>query len=330
MAALVLVFALVPFLTMLVPLPLVLVYVRYGGRTATLTGLVATLLALMFQGPAITFFFTVPAGILPGLAFGYGFRHKRKPIVIGLIAAATFVGGYAVNYVAARAAFMGGQDPIQEMVEAPGMRDLFDQVLSPLQQSVENQPATTDAQKAAKETQLAQIKEYREHPVEVTRVLLPSILVFSGIFSAFINFSLCRFMLRRFGHEVPDRAPFSRFTLPSWSIWVFSALLLGSFYLNRSLLDAPWWVKTLANIMSPLTFVFALAGLAVAYGYLRINMKMTKPVAMSIAVLVPFLFLKTGAMMLYAMLAVFDTIIDFRGLGHGIWKRPEPNPWEGE
>jgi uncharacterized protein YybS (DUF2232 family) len=285
---------------------------------------------MMFQGPALTFFLTVPAGILPGLAFGYGFRHKLKPLVIGLIAAVTFFGGYAVNYVAARAAFMGGQDPIQEMMETPSVKQAMDQFFVPYQQMVEQQPATTDAQRAAKENTLAQIREYREHPVDVMHVLLPSGLFLGGIFSAFINFSLCRFMLRRFGHEVPDRAPFSQFRLPGWSMWVFAATLLGSMYLNQSLLNAPWWVKVLANVISPLTFVFALAGLAVAYGYLRINMKMTKPVAMGIAVLVPFLFLKTGAMMLYAMLAVFDTIIDFRGLGHGIWKRPEPNPWEGE
>jgi uncharacterized protein YybS (DUF2232 family) len=329
MAALVLVFSLVPFLAVLVPLPLVLVYVRYGGRTATLTGLVATVLTMMFQGASITLFLTLPAGILPGLAFGYGFRHKLKPLVIGLIATLTFFGGYVANYVATRAAFMGGQDPIEELMAAQPVRERMDQLLATVQQTVEQQSATTEAQQQAKANSLAQLKEYREDPVGVMKVLLPSGLFLGGVLSAFVNFSLCRFMLRRFGYEVPERAPFSEFRLPNWATAVFVLTTFGGVYMNRTLVNAPWWVKTLANVVPMVSLVFALCGLAVAYGYLRINMKMTKPAA-ALTALIPAVLFSFNAPLLYSMLAVFDTIIDFRGLGHGIWKRPEPNPWEGE
>ena len=82
MAAMTVVFSLVPGLSVLMPIPLVLAYVRYGGRIAVMTATAATLFTMAFTG-VVSAILAIPAGILPGLVFGMGFRRKWKPLTIG-------------------------------------------------------------------------------------------------------------------------------------------------------------------------------------------------------------------------------------------------------
>ncbi|HWH72464.1 MAG TPA: DUF2232 domain-containing protein, partial [Candidatus Sulfotelmatobacter sp.] len=126
MAGILLVCALVPFLSIFLPIPLVLVYVRYGGRTAVLTAVVSALLTAMFKGPIQAFLITVPSGILPGLVFGLGFRRKLKPLVIGLLAVAVFFGGFAAEYMVTRVAILGGQDPFENALQSTEGRQMLD------------------------------------------------------------------------------------------------------------------------------------------------------------------------------------------------------------
>lgn len=321
MAGLILLCALVPILSIFMPVPLVLVYVRYGGRTATMTAVVAALLTAMFTGIVQAFLLTVPVGILPGLAFGYGFRNKLRPMMIGIVAILTFFLAWSANYVVTRTLVLGGQDPITQMAEAPEVKSALKTFFGVFEQAAEQIQPRNDGEAQAKAESIKQFRQFGENPAALFWVLLPSSLLIGGALNTWINYLLCRAVLPRFGHDVPSPTPFSRFTLPIWMVWAFALFTLPSMYAARAILDAPWWAKILYNAGTLLQAVFMLYGLAVAYGYFRIKQEMGKPGAVIWSVM-PLLFLGLMGPMLYSLVGMADAIFDFRGLGHGMLKPP--------
>jgi hypothetical protein len=324
MAGLVVLFALVPMLSIFISIPLVLTYVRFGGRTAVMTAVVATLLTAMFKGPIQPFLVMVPAGVLPGLVLGYGIRNKFKPLTVGLLAIAIAMVGYGVTYGVTRVAVLEGRDPFEVALENPEIRRMSDEMMRAYEQLAEQLPQDTEAQQKSVADFKRRIEDFRTDPIAVMWALLP-LAVFIGVApTTWLTYMLCRWVLPRFGHSVPKFGAFSEFRLGTWFVWVFVLASMGSAYAGQSLLNAPWWVKVVNNVLPFITFMIFAYALAVAYGWLRIKRQMAKGPAVALA-LVP-LFLGQMGMQLYFMLALWDTIFDFRGLGHGMWKRPEETP----
>lgn len=323
MAALAVVCALVPFLSVFMPIPLIMAYVRYGGRIATLTGIVAVLFSALFVGPVQAFLLLVPSGILPGLALGFGFRHKKKPLTTMLIAVLVFFLGFGIEYFVARLAVLDGQDPIASAMESPEFQQVMDQIdgiYDAYKESLESMTITSAQQEEARDQAIARLNEMQENMPEMMILLLPSSLFILGAASSWFNYLLCRWILPRFGMEVPAPTPFEEFRLPVWLTWVMILLLLGTQSVKGSLLNAPWQVKVLINLSQPLMYIFVLVGFAVAYGWLR-KRQISKPAAVLIIAAV-FLFLKQSGLYFYLMLAMWDTVFDFRGLGYGLLSHP--------
>lgn len=310
MAALIVLFALVPGLYYLMPIPLVLVYVRHGGRVAILAAVVSSLIT-MAVGGLINGLLAIPSGILPGLVLGYGLRHKWKPLNIGLAAVATSFVGFAMTYVVMRVGMFGGQDPIEQMMATGPGRDLLNSMVDAMEQGG-----------GADQTVL---QELREQPAAIVWALLPSGLFLAGAFSTWINWMLCRLTLPRFGYPVPSPTPFAEFRLPVWLVWLYGVAMVAAPLLLRTptIVGQSWVGKLLLNVISPLGLIFALAGVAVAYGYAQRKQMARGTVILVIALAV--LLLRGAAYQILAVLAMWDALFDFRGLGHGIVKRPKEN-----
>lgn len=329
MAALIVVFSLVPVLSYLMPIPLVLAFVRYGGRTAVLTAVAATLFTMAFRG-VISGILIIPAGILPGLAFGLGFRRKWRPLTIGITAVLAYFFGFALTYAVTRVAMFGGRDPFVAMLEQPDVRAFLDTMITSMQtlaSQIEQAAAQSGA--ASSGSQVAAAEQYRmmadllqRDPVGLIWTLLPASVFFSGVASSAVNYLLCRFTLPRFGHEVPAWTPFAEFRLPTWSVWLYAVMALAAPYLLAGdMVSLPWWGKLLLNVFSPLMMIFMLAGVAVAYGFLR-KRGLSGGAAALIVVLGTFMLGQLGPQLL-VLLAMWDTVFDVRGLGHGLWRRQE-------
>ncbi|HEY3365310.1 MAG TPA: DUF2232 domain-containing protein [Symbiobacteriaceae bacterium] len=320
MAALAVVFSVIPGLGLFMPIPLVLAYVRYGGRVALLTGAVATLLSVMFRGPILTFTFLLPAGVMPGLVFGYGFRNKLKPLMVGILAVAIFFVGYFTEYVVTRQAVLGGRDPIAAMLEQPQVKQLYDQFQVFMKQVIDTTPQMTEEQR---QTSLAQLEETQKNPAAIFWTLAPGLIFSIGAAATWLNYWICKWILPRFGHDIPAPMAFGEFRLPIWAIWVLTPVMFVSNLAGGSLLNAPWWIKTAQNIFAPLLYVLLLVGMAVVFGWLR-KRDIAKPMAVAIMLFGLFGFGLAVGLNLYIWVALLDSVFDFRGLGHGIWKGPEP------
>lgn len=322
MAALIVVFSLVPFLAVFMPIPLVLAYVRYGGRVATMTAAVATIFTMAFSG-FLAGLLAIPGGILPGLIFGYGFRHKWRPLTIGIVAVVVFFLGFGMEYGLTRVAMFGGNDPFEAALASPTGRAQLERSLDLMERAMVPQvPNPTPQQEQVIAQSQAMIDAIRRDPVGFTWALLPTALFLFGVFSTWMNYQLCRITLPRFGHQVPAPTPFEEFRLPLWVVWAYGILMLAApFFFTTDLVGAGWWAKLLLNIFTPLGLVVGLAGIAVAYGFLR-----KKGYSKGVSALMTglgFLLLGQAALQVFLLIAMWDTIFDFRGLGHGMWKRPE-------
>lgn len=328
MAALVVVFALIPGLSFLMPIPLVLVFMRHGGRVAVMTAVVSVLMTMAFRG-AITGILVIPTGILPGLIFGLGFRRQWNRMTIGLSAVAVFFVGFALSYAVMRLALFEGRDPIEIYVEGEQFRQIWNLVMDAMQQAaLQQQPATPTPQQAEALANYQQmLAEMRANPAGIYWVLMPSAVFMGGAFSAWVNWTLFKWTLPRFGYPIPEPVPFAEFRLPIWLVWVYGLLMLVAPYVlgGPSLLEASWLVKLLHNVISPLGLIFALAGLAVVSGYLGRRWNLKPGMTVLIIVLLTYALGFPMVFQLLIMMAMWDTVFDFRGLGHGLWKRPEEN-----
>nr|PZN73213.1 MAG: hypothetical protein DIU55_03940 [Bacillota bacterium] len=327
MAAMTVVFSLVPGLSVLMPIPLVLAYVRYGGRIAAMTATAATLFTMAFTG-VINAILAIPSGILPGLVFGMGFRRKWRPMSIGLASVLTFFFGFALTYAVTRVAMFDGRDPFVAMLETPAVQSQIELIARTMEQSAEMiESAAASGSATAAQAQMAQ--QYRNMADLIRRdavglvwTLLPASLFFAGAFSSWFNYMLCRLILPRFGHPLPPSTPFAEFRLPVWVIWAYVIVsLLAPLFAGGDMTALPWWGKLLLNVFTPLMFILVLAGLAVAYGWMRKRGLQAGVAALILAV--GILLLGQIGLQLLLLLAVWDTVFDVRGLGHGLWKRAE-------
>lgn len=315
MAALVIIFAFVPFLSFLMPIPLVLTYLRYGGRTALLTGIVSTVFAIFFTSPNIALLTVLPMGVMPGLAFGLGFKRGWKPVMTALLALSVFFVGYAANYAASRWLFFNGRDPIVMSVESEAGRQQINAVVSLMERALDQQPVSTETQKQQVEQIRAFFTQFRTEPTKVIWALLPSGLFLVGALFTWVNYLLCLRILPRFGHQIPAPSPFGELRLPAWATLGYFLLMLGGQYLMAPVGAGAWWLDLLRNVLFTMVYIFYLVGLAVVWGFL-IKKEIPKGAALVITILV-LLFL--GQWLL--ILAAWDAIFDFRQLGHGIWRR---------
>jgi len=325
MAALVVVFALIPVLGLFLPIPLVLAYIRYGSRVAFLTATVAVGFTMLFTGP-LQAFLLIPGGVLPGIVFGYGFRRGLRPMTIGLIAVAVFFLGFAAQYVVTRVVLFDGKDPLAQAASSETGRAQMEQILAMIEPHVTTVPDNaSEAAKRMAELQQAWIQEFRDNPVPAMWTLLPLSIFMLGALSSWLNYMMCRWILPRFGHAVPAPTPFAEFRLPIWLIWVYVLVIVGTSFadIGPTIGGAHWSFQVVLNVLPPLSWMIILAGVAVAYGYLR--QKEVPPLMAGIFSLAGLMIGGFG-LQIYLILAVLDSIFDFRGLGHGVYKRPESTP----
>lgn len=329
MAALFIITAIIPVpFRLFMPIPLVLAYVRFGGRVALLTATVATIFIFWFQGP-IQAIFLIPSGILPGLVFGFGFRNGLRPMTIGLSAVVSSFLGFAVSYVVMRTMVLGGQDPIVNAFQTEQMRELWNRFSDLFEQQLEALPRETAEQQRIYEMERERLMEQRENPAAVAWVLLPSGLFFGGAFTSWLNYKLCGWILPRFGHAMPVATPIEQFRLPMWLTWVYALSMFGMQFIwsGGSLLDVEWPVQVALNVFSTLAMVFAFAGFTVAYGILK-RRGLSKGMSIGIPILAVLLVGYNLGLSLLILLAMWDSIFDFRKLGHGLFGRAKER--EGE
>lgn len=232
--------------------PTVVLVVRHGLRTAVAGSVVSGLLLFPFVGPigAILGWLQI-TGI--GLPLGYGLRSRWHVWQIVLVTTVAFMLVSGIGFVAT--VFVSGFNPWELMLSAyresgEAAYDVYSRI-GLLPSELNDRGAFVN---------------WWNGLVDMTVRLLPV-----GLTAAFAGYSLLtygvnRAVLQRLGHDAPPLAPFARWELPVWLLYVAVGVLLviqGLIFLGVTVDAAVTQNLTLAVLI-----VFAVNGAATAYAFL--------------------------------------------------------------
>ena len=303
---------------MFAPIPVMLLVIRWGLRTAALAAIVAGLILLQFFGPLNALLVTVtfaPAG----LALGWGAQRGIGGPLTVLAGAAAFL----VSSVAAvgLTILVLHQDVLGQFIQTQ-VQGI--QMAVSLGERFGSPPQQLEEWRALVNPICAEHHCYPAAFPQLIRTVLPVLLTLTALTSAYLCYTLARSVIRRVGHEIPAVPP-----ILTWR--VSPPLASGLLYAYAGLSVANLWFPVLTgavwNAMILIVFVFGFQGTLV--GITWMNKRQIPRLAQILAVL---LVLTSGLLpeLVLAMVGILDTWYDYRHLAppraRGAATAPEAQP----
>ncbi len=277
------------FVTLLWPVPIILLGVRHGIRWSALATVASGLLSAILIQPLAAAKIIV-AYALVGLVFGHAFRARFGPFK-------TIIWG-SVACLISNLALMGltfvvvGINPLNFQSETmnQAMVQAFD-----IYRSIGVPEAT-----------IAQFEGQLKTSLIIFQLLLPSMLALSAIFAGYLNFILARAVLRRLGHYTPAFPPFKEWSLPRtflyFAVFTIAAVFAGHFSHNELI------YKIGLNLLTATAFFLFGQGMALFY-YLADKYNLSRLMRNIILIMIFFNAILT---IVIIIAGAYDLDIDYR------------------
>ncbi len=302
----------IPFVgILLAPLPVMLLVIRWGMRTAVLAAVVAGVILLQLFGP-LTAFSVVAFGPI-GLALGWCARRNlsaARAIVVGAIA---LTGSFVATLALARVVLH--QDVLNQFIEAM------------VKSEVQGFQTALDMAERMGLLSPELVRQWRDTVAVLPKfltafshALLPLMTGLGMLTWSYFCYQVARAVLRRIGYEISAVAP-----MLGWRIPV--GLASGLLYAAAGLSLASWWVPVLSlpsfNAVWLNLFVFGFQGSLVAITWM--NARRVPRIAQIIAFM---LISAAGLLPLLglAILGILDSWYDYRRLIPPPGTHPETRP----
>ncbi len=279
---------------LLAPLPIMLVVIRWGLRTAVLACVVAAVILFQFFGPLNAV--SVAAAFAPlGLGLGWGIRRAIGAQLTILAGAAAFLASIIAMF--STATFVLHQDLIGQFIRSQVQAM---QTALAFQQRVGAPPQ-----------QMEEMRQFIKVLPQMVHTVFPVALPLGALLWAYLCYTTARTVLRRVGHELPGVPPILTWRLPplfaSVLLWVAAGLSLVSLRIpagGGAALDAMF-----VNI-----FVFGFQGALVGITWMN-----RRGYPRFVQVLAGILMFTAGFLpiMALAILGMLDTWFDYRRLTAG-------------
>jgi uncharacterized protein YybS (DUF2232 family) len=302
----------IPFVgILLAPIPVMLLVMRWGMRTALLAAVVAGLILLQFFGPLVALSVTVIFAPI-GLAMGWGVRRGIGAQLTVLTGSAAFLlsslGTFAITIFVLHQDILG--QLIRTQVQAWESAQVWAQHMG------------------APQSRIDEMRNAVALMPQFLRTTFPVLVALGALVWAYLCYVLARSVLRRIGHDIPAVPPILSWRLPtalaSSLLWASAGLSITSTVVPR--LGGAGLNAVLINL-----FVFAFQGALV--GITWMNARSIPRFAQIIAGMLAF---TSGLLPLLALaiLGILDTWYDFRRLGEsprptGAPTEPDPHPAPG-
>jgi uncharacterized protein YybS (DUF2232 family) len=292
------------FVSFLWPVPIALMVVRHGVRTAILTVVVAGIVLSMVIGILEGAVMSLTLGVV-GLAIGYAILRGWNAISTILAASLAVMVGLAVT-LAVSVAFLK-LDALTLL--APDMSEAAKQV-SDLYQKFGIPKETT-----------AQVMKMVLPPRDLLLATLPAGILMAVLINALINFEVSRRIMPRFGYKVPGLPAFRDWRFPRYFALVFIvAQVIGAlkgappvevwgraFNIGHS---SELLAKAMFNISMPLSIWMMLQGLSIGYFFLS-RFKLSR---VWTNLLVMFVMFNPGLWQIALIFGLMDNVFDYRRL----------------
>lgn len=284
-------------IAMVWPVPVIIVGYRNGLKASILSAMSAGLIVSLLTHPLVGVGLLVGFG-LPGILMGYMIQKRMNPYIIivicGIVLAVTMVGEFLISlkvsgidlagFIAQFDAAMNGQMDVA--------MDIYNKLGIP-------------------ESEMQRIGELFKQTVESIKLIFPSAILLSGLFSAFIDYKLTKLILKRIGYQIPDLEKFTLWRLkPPYSYALFGLIVatVAGAYMN-----IPAFTVIAMNLSTVMMLIFTVLGFSVVLYYAgSYSERHGIPKALKIAIVC---FLLLVFMQLIAYVGIFDMAFNFRKLG---------------
>lgn len=288
-----------PFLGMLGmvwPVPVIIVGYRNGLKASILSALSAGLIVSLITQPLVGVGLLAGFG-LPGVLMGYMIKKRGNPYVVvflcGLALSITLVGEFLIS------------------LKASGINvaNFFATIDTTFKQQIEV-ALNIYRQFGVAENNLQYMGDYFNQVIEMTKLIIPSSLVISGLVFSFIDYKLTRLILKRIGHVIPDIENFSKWSLQKPHSHILLVLLVLTGVVPYFKL--PYLNTAALNVSTILMLIYLVIGVSVLVHYARVygdRQGIPKALRTTIVVLMVLVF-----MQYIALVGILDSVLNLRKL----------------
>jgi len=279
------------FVTLIWPVPIVLLGVRHGLKWSIMSTLVSGVLIAMLLEPLQAMTVIVGSGLI-GIVLGYAFRRKFSPMKTMFWGSVTSILSKVILFGVALV--VTGINPLDIQ---------SDIIAKSMEQGVE-----VYRNFGMPEQELAIMKERMQSIVELVKVILPAGFILAAILETLFNFSIAKLVLKKLGHPIADLPPFKEWMLPNYITYLF-VLALAMIYWGQSH-DLIMLYQVGMNVQTLTTTLLLVQGLSIFYYFVgKYNL------SRAVMGIILFMILTNGLLSQIAIFAgAVDTIIDYRGV----------------
>lgn len=220
----------------IMPVPLIIMYVRYGFRQALLTGVAAAILTSICIDPiqAVMQFLVFGAA---GLAIGAGFQRAWPPVRMLL--------GVTAAFIFAFIALIGIMYVTMDV-------NIFQSIDEAFKLYTETSMATYRAQGMSLE-EMAKLQSQYAELQELLPSLIPLIACLSSAIVAYANIKASQVILRRLGIDVPPFLPIRYWEISRIMVYLYVLALVMKYWGTTRQID---WLNLIGLNLSQMAFFF--------------------------------------------------------------------------
>lgn len=278
------------------PVPVIIVGYRNGTKASILSALSAALIVSLITHPLVGVGLFAGFG-LPGILMGYLIKKKSNPylviLICGIVLALTSLAELLLSFKVA------GIDIISQLAS-------FEAALKEKTEAV----IALYRQLGVNDERIKFMEEFAAAFVKMTKLIIPSSLLFGGILSSFIDFKLTRLILKRIGHEIRDIDEFMLWRIPEpYSIILLMVAIAAG---AMSYFRIPGLEAVAINISAIITLIFTILGTSVIVYFAKLygdKYDVPKPVKVLVMTAAALLL-----MQFIPLIGIIDVTFNFRKL----------------
>lgn len=237
----------VPFFSFIgffiMPIPMTIIFVKYGMRQAILLGIVAGVLMGIFIDPLTAIVQMLTFGAV-GIALGLGFTKQWAPAKMLLGVTAALIGTAAIFAALVYA------------VMDVNLVTLFTETFDTIAEQVLQQYKDT----GMSAIELAETKAQLEEVRRILPTMLPMLMCLAMAIIAYVNVKVCQFFLRRLGFNVTPFLPIRYWEMPRGVIYLYILALAMKYWGATRSID---WLMIIGVNLNQMAFFFVcIQGLA--------------------------------------------------------------------
>lgn len=220
----------------IMPVPMTIIFMKYGLRYAVLLGVTVGVLMGVFIDPITALYQLIIFGSV-GVALGVGFRYQWSATRLLGTVAAVLAGAFALTCLLAYVAL--------DINIFTQLNDFFTQLMDTMAAQYKSQ-GMSDVQMTEAMAQLAQVRE-------LLPSLLPMFFALGMMIMAYIHIAFSQVILRRLGFSVQSFLPIRYWEMPRCMIYLYILALVMKYWGVTREID---WLNIIGMNLSQLAYFF--------------------------------------------------------------------------